>query len=109
MSFPIKKKTPFIKQLITGKIAALAIYVDDIIVAMDDIEEMDKLKKWLTQEFGIKDSSKFKYFLGLKWLIQEMVLLFPNKSIFLISKKSGCSDINLLTHLLNKIISLEKH
>ena len=47
VSFPIKKKknTPFIKQLITGKIAALAIYVDDIIVAMDDIEEMDKLKK----------------------------------------------------------------
>lgn len=37
-----------------GKITILIVYVDDIVVTGDDINEINKLKVYLTKEFGIK-------------------------------------------------------
>jgi len=58
--------TLFIRHSKTGKVTALLVYVDDIIVTGDDSEEMQSLKKCLFKEFDIKELGKLKYFLGIE-------------------------------------------
>ncbi|KAL6331766.1 hypothetical protein AAG906_020105 [Vitis piasezkii] len=58
--------TLFIRHSEKGRIMALIVYVDDIVVTGDDWEEMEKLKKKLANEFKIKDLGRLKYFLGIK-------------------------------------------
>ena len=42
------------------------VYVYDIAVTRDDLEEMEKLKKKLANAFEIKDLGRLKYFLGIE-------------------------------------------
>ena len=58
--------TLFIRHSEKGRMIALIVYVDDIVVTGDDWEEMEKLKKKLANEFKIKDLGRLKYFLGIK-------------------------------------------
>ncbi|XP_016651106.1 PREDICTED: uncharacterized mitochondrial protein AtMg00810-like [Prunus mume] len=57
--------TLFLK-LDEGKLIALIVYVDDIIVTKNDVEEQLKLQKYLSQEFEMKDLGDLKYFLGIE-------------------------------------------
>ena len=57
--------TLFIKRN-QGKITALIVYVDDMIVTGDDPKEMEALQKYLSKEFEMKDLGQLKYFLGIK-------------------------------------------
>ena len=52
--------TLFIKKSRNGKITILIVYVDDIIVTGDDLEEIEKLKKQLAKEFEIKELGQLK-------------------------------------------------
>ena len=54
----------FIKHNSFGKLIALIVYVDDIIVTGNDEEEIQRLKTYLSNEFEIKDLGSLKYFLG---------------------------------------------
>ena len=58
--------TLFIKHSSQGKTTALIVYVDDIVLTGDDVEEMKKLKGYLSSEFEIKDLGPLKYFLGIE-------------------------------------------
>ncbi|CAL8991610.1 unnamed protein product [Prunus brigantina] len=49
-----------------GKLTALIVYVDDIIVTGNDAKEQLKLQKYLFQEFEMKDLGDLKYFLGIE-------------------------------------------
>ncbi|CAL8085203.1 unnamed protein product [Prunus armeniaca] len=49
-----------------GKLIALIIYVDDIIVTGDDQMEMQNLQKYLASEFKMKSLGDLKYFLGIE-------------------------------------------
>eukprot|EP00252_Welwitschia_mirabilis_P002409 TRINITY_DN1235_c0_g1_i6.p1 TRINITY_DN1235_c0_g1~~TRINITY_DN1235_c0_g1_i6.p1 ORF type:complete len:1428 (+),score=264.56 TRINITY_DN1235_c0_g1_i6:585-4868(+) len=49
-----------------GMITLLIVYVDDIVVTGNDLEEIARLKKLLAQEFDIKDLGKLQYFLGIE-------------------------------------------
>ena len=44
----------------------MIVYVDDIILARDYLEEIKYLKGILAREFEIKDLGQLKYFLGMK-------------------------------------------
>lgn len=44
----------------------LMVYVDDIVLIGDFLEEMDRLKRLLAKEFEIKDLENLKYFLGME-------------------------------------------
>lgn len=49
-----------------GKISALIIYVDDMIITGDDVEEISRLQKYLATEFEMKNLGGLKYFLGIE-------------------------------------------
>ena len=50
----------------SGKIAMLIVYVDDIVLSIDDTVEIVQLKKNMRDEFEIKDLGNLKYFLGME-------------------------------------------
>lgn len=58
--------TMFIKHSRDGKTMVLIVYVDNIILTGDDVEEMDWLKKAFSTKFEIKDLGALKYFLGME-------------------------------------------
>nr|XP_016446227.1 PREDICTED: uncharacterized mitochondrial protein AtMg00810-like [Nicotiana tabacum] len=47
-----------------GKVTALIIYVDDMIVTGNDVDKMAKLKNCLSAAFDMKYLDRLKYFLG---------------------------------------------
>lgn len=49
-----------------GKITALIVYVDDMIVTGNDPEERKALQEYLSTEFELKDLGSLKYFLGIE-------------------------------------------
>ncbi|RVW53051.1 Retrovirus-related Pol polyprotein from transposon RE1 [Vitis vinifera] len=49
-----------------GKVTALIVYVDDMVIRGDDIEEISLLQGQLTSEFEMKNLGGLKYFLGIK-------------------------------------------
>ena len=58
--------TLFFKHGDNGKITALVIYVDDIILMGNDENEARRLKEELDKEFEIKDLRNLRYFLGIE-------------------------------------------
>ena len=48
-----------------GKITTLIVYVDDMIVTRNDLEER-KAQNYLSREFEMKDLGHLKYFLGIE-------------------------------------------
>ncbi len=57
--------TLFLKHRL-GKVTALIIYVDDMIITGDDVVEISKLQKQLATEFEMKRLGGLKYFLGIE-------------------------------------------
>ncbi|XP_057965408.1 uncharacterized mitochondrial protein AtMg00810-like [Malania oleifera] len=49
-----------------GSFTAILIYVDDIIIAGNNMDEIDQLKRSLDDRFKIKDLGKLKYFLSIE-------------------------------------------
>ncbi|XP_040996133.1 uncharacterized mitochondrial protein AtMg00810-like [Juglans microcarpa x Juglans regia] len=45
---------------------ALIVYVDDVLLASNSLQDIDLLKKFLDDQFTIKDLGPLKYFLGLE-------------------------------------------
>ena len=59
-----------------GKITALIVYVDDMVVTGNDPEERKALQTHLSREFEMKDLSPLKYFLGIEvsWSRERIVI-----------------------------------
>ncbi|BFG37564.1 hypothetical protein CerSpe_238380 [Prunus speciosa] len=49
-----------------GKLTALIIYIDDMVVTGNDNEEMQTLRKLLASEFEMKEFGELQYFLGIE-------------------------------------------
>ncbi|RLN42615.1 retrotransposon protein, putative, unclassified [Panicum miliaceum] len=47
-------------------IVVLAVYVDDITISGDNEEEINRLKKNLSEEFEVKDLGQLRYFLSIE-------------------------------------------
>ena len=71
--------TLFIKHS-RGKLTALIIYVDDMIVTGNNDAEMKALQSYLSHEFEMKDLGPLKYFLGIE-------VLRSKQGIFLSQRK----------------------
>lgn len=57
--------TLFLKHRL-GEVTALIIYVDDMIITGDDMEEISRLQEQLATEFEMKNLRGLKYFLGIE-------------------------------------------
>ena len=70
----------FYKHSSDNKIVTLIVYVDDFILAADNIMELEKLKGVLAKKFEIKNLS---WDTSLVWKLQglEVVYLFLNENI----------------------------
>ena len=52
-------------------IVVILIYVDDLIIGGDSMEEISKLKKNLEMKFQMKDLGELRYFLGIEMIRSE--------------------------------------
>ncbi|KAK3034139.1 hypothetical protein RJ639_033482 [Escallonia herrerae] len=59
---------------------AILIYVDDILLTGNDLQEIERLKKFLLKRFRIKDLGDLKYFLGIEFS-------YSKKGIFMSQRK----------------------
>ncbi|KAJ0617795.1 putative RNA-directed DNA polymerase [Helianthus annuus] len=71
--------TLFLKRR-NGLVTCLIIYVDDMIITGDDVEEIAQLKRNLFSKFEMKDLGNLKYFLGIE-------VLRSKRGIFICQKK----------------------
>ncbi|XXG51736.1 hypothetical protein AAC387_Pa03g0242 [Persea americana] len=69
------------------KITALIVYVDDMIVTGNDLEERKALQNHLAREFEMKDLGPLKYFLGIE-------VVRSKKGIFLSQRKYALDLLN---------------
>ena len=82
--------TLFIKHSSHGKIIALIVYVDDIVLTGNDSEEMQRLKTYLAFEFEIKDLGYLKYFLGIEVArSKDGIFISQRKYILDLLEKTG--------------------
>ncbi|XP_028795379.1 uncharacterized protein LOC114750906 [Neltuma alba] len=70
----------FYKTDANSSFTVIFIYVDDLILAGNDINEIDSIKLKLDQTFTIKDLGELQYFLGLE-------LASSNEGIFLSQRR----------------------
>ena len=65
------------------KITCLIIYVDDMIIIANDVEEIKELKKKLFLEFEMKDLGNLKYFLGIEVLRSKQGIFIHQRKYIL--------------------------
>ncbi|RVW92914.1 Retrovirus-related Pol polyprotein from transposon RE1 [Vitis vinifera] len=82
--------TLFVKKSHAGKMAILIVYVDDIILSGNDTEELQNLKKYLLEEFEVKDLGNLKYFLGMEVArSRKGIIVSQRKYILDLLKETG--------------------
>ncbi|RVW12523.1 Retrovirus-related Pol polyprotein from transposon TNT 1-94 [Vitis vinifera] len=85
------------RNLMPGKMAILIVYVDDIILSGNDMEELQKLKKYLSKEFEVKDLGNLKYFLGMEVArSRKGIVVSQRKYILDLLRRPVCLDANQL-------------
>ncbi|RVW62389.1 Retrovirus-related Pol polyprotein from transposon RE1 [Vitis vinifera] len=81
-----------------GKIIALIVYVDDMVVIGNDPEERKALQNYLFREFEMKDLGHLKYFLGIEVSrSSEGIFLSQRKYVLDLLQEtgmSGCQPVN---------------
>ncbi|KAL6974688.1 Beta-galactosidase 8 [Sarracenia purpurea var. burkii] len=81
-----------------GKIAILIVYVDDIIMTGDDVDEIQTLKALLAKEFEIKELGAMQYFLGMEVARSEKGILISQRKYTLDLLKEtgmlGCKPVD---------------
>ena len=81
--------TLFIKHK-SGKVTALIVYVDDMIITRDDKEKISKLQKQLSTEFEMKKLGGLKYFLGIEVSrSRQGIFLFQRKYVLDLLSEMG--------------------
>lgn len=71
-------------------------YVDDLLIADNDLDAIAKLKSFLQTQFHIKDLGKLKFFLGLEFVrYRHEINVFQRKIVLDMLKEAGLSGAKL--------------
>ena len=73
MGFEQSSSDPCIYTLSGGATFIIGVYVDDIILAGKDRQQMEEIKGMLAKTFDIKDLGELKYFLGVKIRVNHKI------------------------------------
>lgn len=65
-----------------GKVTALIVYVDNMIITGNDDEEISRLQKQLASEFEMKNLGGLKYFLGIEVSRSKQGIFCLNENIY---------------------------
>lgn len=84
----------------SASIVLLVVYVNDIILSEDDLEEISALKTFLDCQFKIKDLGTLNYFLGIEGFYSPFGLLLHQRSLLEISLRIITMIWFLLLHVL---------
>nr|XP_016479998.1 PREDICTED: uncharacterized mitochondrial protein AtMg00810-like [Nicotiana tabacum] len=85
----------------------LAVYIDDIILTINDLAEITALKSFLDNEFKIKDLGVLNYFLGIEVAyIFGGLLLHQRKFIKDLLKEYHCENVTHVTCLFDLTVKL---
>ncbi|XP_047260837.1 uncharacterized mitochondrial protein AtMg00810-like [Capsicum annuum] len=85
----------------------IAIYVDDIILSGDDLDEISTLKSFLDSQFRIKDLGVLNYFLGIEVHYSDSgLLLHQKKFIHDLLQDFHCDVVSPVTSPLDLSIKL---
>ncbi|XP_019255434.1 PREDICTED: uncharacterized protein LOC109234046 [Nicotiana attenuata] len=77
-----------------GNLVVLAVYVDEIILTSDALDEIHTLKQFLDSESKIKDLGSLHYFLGIEVTSHSSgVLLNQKKFVHDLLKEYNCLDV----------------
>ncbi|RVX15531.1 Retrovirus-related Pol polyprotein from transposon RE1 [Vitis vinifera] len=102
--------TLFVKKSHARKMAILIVYVDDIILSGNDMEELQNLKKYLSEEFEVKDLGNLKYFLGMEVArSRKGIIVSQIKYILDLLKETGmlgCKPIDTPMDSQKKLVSV---
>ena len=88
------KQSKFEHSLFTKKFnqsfIALLVYVDDILIASNDVHAVEEFKVFLDQEFKLKDLGNLKFYLGLEVAkLEQDISLYQRKYALEILKYAG--------------------
>ena len=84
-------------------IVVILIYVDDLIIGGDSMEEISKLKKNLEMQFQMKDLGELRYFLGIEMIRSESgIYMLQKQYAITMLKKYGMLGCKLIGVPLDK-------
>ena len=99
--------TLFIKHSASRRAIALIVYVDDVIVTRNDLEEREALKWCLAKEFEIKELGKLKYFLEIEVAHSKNGIFVSQQKYVLVllqeTRKIKCKSIDTPIDLNHKL------
>jgi hypothetical protein len=74
-------------------ITILIVYVNDIVITGDDVEEIKSLKERLGRAFEVKDLKPLRYFLGIEIARSfKDIVLSQRKYVLYLLQRHGCLD-----------------
>ena len=85
-------------------------YVDDVLIASNDKDQVDQFKVLLNQKFKLKDLGELRYFLGLKVArIDKGISFCQRKYALEILEDAGLLDCKLFKVPMDQNLKLSKH
>ncbi|GJU01054.1 ribonuclease H-like domain-containing protein [Tanacetum coccineum] len=67
----------------SGMFIALLVYVNDIVITRNDVDEINEFKLFLSTKFLIKDLGSLKYFLGIEVIENDLGLCMTQRKYYM--------------------------
>ena len=91
-------------------IIIICLYVDDLLVTGNSLENLSKFKELMMKEFEMSDLGKLSYFLGMEFQMSKQgMVLHQKKYVNEILKRFRMDDSNPASSPVEPNLKLEKH
>lgn len=94
-----------------GNVMLLLLYVDDVLIAGNDLNDIERVKKKLSSVFDMSDCGELQYYLGMKIEYNKQMgcmYLSQEASIVKILEKFGMTDCNTIDTPMEKGLQLPR-